>query len=113
MQSASSLVPAAAGQSRPQSAAAADPDAGLVAARYLILGQSEPGLLPRLLEPFAKLGLCPARVHASSEAGDGSVVSVDLRLVGVSERTAELVEANLRRVIGVHQLIAAVDRMGA
>ncbi|MBS0241315.1 MAG: hypothetical protein JSS20_04005 [Proteobacteria bacterium] len=80
-----------------------------VSARYLVQGASDPGLLPRLVEPFAKLGTVPSRVHASREAGDGSDMTVDLRLNGVERRTAELIEVALRRVVGVRQLIAVVE----
>jgi hypothetical protein len=80
-----------------------------VSARFLVLGVSDPSLLPRLVEPFAKLGTVPSRVHASCESGDGSQMTVDLRLGGVAPRTAELIEYSLRRVVGVSQLIAVVE----
>lgn len=80
-----------------------------VAARFLVIGAADPGLLPRLLEPFAKLGCVPDRVHASREAGDGCEMTVDLRLGDVPGRTAELIENALRRVIGVGQLMAVIE----
>jgi hypothetical protein len=83
--------------------------AATVSARFLVMAEADPGLLPRLLEPFSKLGLVPSRVHASREDGDGSVVSVDLRMKDVAPRAAELVENSLRRVLGVSQLIAVVE----
>ena len=83
-----------------------------VHARFLLQGPADPGLLPRLLEPFAKLGTVPTRVHATREAGDGSEMSIDLRLAGVAPRTAELIEIALRRVIGVSQLIAVIETAG-
>ena len=89
------------------SAGSANPDA--VSARFLVHAPSDPGLLPRLVEPFSKLGTVPSRVHASCESGDGSQMTVDLRLAGVAPRTAELVELALRRVVGVSLLIAVVE----
>jgi hypothetical protein len=83
--------------------------AARVNARYLVVGASDPGFLSRLVEPMAKLGEVPTRVHASREAGDGSEVSVDLRLSAISPRTAELVENALRRIVGVRQVIAVVE----
>ena len=80
-----------------------------VHARYLVVAPADPGLLPRLLEPFSRLGTVPSRIHASAEAGDGSELTVDMRLVNVAPRTAELIEHALRRVVGVSQLIAVVD----
>lgn len=96
-------------QSTSVSAPAAAPHAAVVNARYLVVGPSDPGFLSRLVEPVAKLGEVPTRVHASREAGDGSQLSVDLRLGSVSPRTAELVENALRRIVGVHQVIAVVE----
>lgn len=84
-------------------------EASTVSARYLVQGPSDPGLLSRLVEPFAKLGTVPSRVHASCKSGDGSQMTVDLRLGGVAPRTAELIEHSLRRVVGVSQLIAVVE----
>lgn len=80
-----------------------------VAARFLVHAPADPGLLPRLIEPFAKLGQVPTRVHASREAGDGSELTVDLRVTRLAPRTAELIEFGLRRVVGVRQLIAVIE----
>ncbi len=78
-------------------------------ALFYVTGAADPGLLPRLIEPVAKLGYVPARVHASRESGDGSEVAVDLRLKGVSARAAQLVEHALRATVGVRQVIAVVE----
>ena len=80
-----------------------------VRAYFFVTAPAEPGLLPRLIEPVAKLGAVPSRVHASRESGDGSELSVDLRLAGVAPRTAELVEYALRAVVGVRQVMAVIE----
>ena len=94
---------AAAGARAPR----AEPDT--VRAFFFVSAPADPGLLPRLIEPVAKLGAVPSRVHASREWGDGSELSVDLRLTGVAPRTAELVEYALRAVVGVRQVLAVVE----
>ena len=81
-----------------------------VRAFFFVTAPADPGLLPRLIEPVAKLGAVPSRVHASREAGDGSELTVDLRLAGVPPRTADLVERALRAVVGVRQVMAVVER---
>ncbi|MGB3718926.1 MAG: hypothetical protein DIU63_06455 [Proteobacteria bacterium] len=78
-------------------------------ALFYVTGVADPGLLPRLIEPVAKMGHVPTRVHASRESGDGSEVAVDLRLKGVNRRTAQLVEHALRATVGVRQVIAVVE----
>ena len=80
-----------------------------VRAFFFVTAPADPGLLPRLIEPIAKLGAVPSRVHASREAGDGSELTVDLRLAGVAPRTAELVEHALRAIVGVRQVMAVVE----
>jgi hypothetical protein len=83
-----------------------------VDARYLVQGPADPGLLPRLVEPFSKLGTVPTRVHASCEAGDGSEMTVDLRLARADARTAHLIELALRRIVGVRQITAVLEASG-
>ena len=84
-----------------------------VRAYFFVSAPADPGLLPRLIEPVAKLGAVPARVHASREAGDGSEFTVELRLAGVAPRTADLVGRALRAVVGVRQVMAVVEAEGA
>lgn len=91
------------------SAGVATPRAATVRAYFFVTAPADPGLLPRLMAPVARLGAVPSRVHASSEAGDGSEFSVDLRLTGVAPRTAELIEYALRAVVGVRQVMAVVE----
>lgn len=81
-----------------------------VRAFFFVTAPADPGLLPRVIEPVSKLGAVPSRVHASREAGDGSELTVDLRLAGVSPRTADLVERALRAVVGVRQVMAVIER---
>ena len=80
-----------------------------VRAFFFVTAPADPGLLPRLIEPVAKLGAVPSRIHASREWGDGSELSVELRLAGVAPRTAELVEFALRAVVGVRQVMALIE----
>ena len=80
-----------------------------VRAYFFISAPVDPGLLPRLIEPVAKLGAVPTRMHASRESGDGSELTVDLRLRGVAPRTVELIGRALRAVVGVRRVKAVVE----
>ena len=80
-----------------------------VRAYFFVTAPADPGLLSRVIEPVAKLGTVPTRVHATRESGDGSEVTVDLRLAGVSLRTADLVERALRAIVGVRQVMAVIE----
>lgn len=80
-----------------------------VKAIFFVDADADFGMLPRLLLPFAKLGVAPTRVHASTEDGDGGEMRVDLRAAGVSRRTAHLLDKALRGTVGVRSVIALVE----
>ncbi len=88
---------------------AAPPNAENVKAIYFVTAEAGPGLAPRLVEPFAKLGLVPARIHMSTEQRGGEEIAADLRTGDVSRRVAHLIDKALRRVVGVRQVIMLVD----
>lgn len=80
-----------------------------VQALFFVTAQADPGIAPRLIEPFAKRGLVPVRAHISSEDGGGETISADLRVRGVTRDTAGSIEKALRAIIGVRQVIALVE----
>jgi len=82
---------------------------GRVKVIYFVDADADFGVLPRLLQPLAKLGVAPVRVHASTENGDGAEMRVDLRIAGVSARTAHLLDKALRGTVGVRSVIALVE----
>ena len=90
-------------------AASGVPSNSLVKAYFLVSGPAEPGLVPRVADCVAKLGLVPRRLHASSESGDGSEIACDLRVEAVAHDEAERLEGLLRRLIGVNHVVAVVE----
>jgi hypothetical protein len=81
----------------------------VVKALYFVTADADPNLLPRLIEPFAKLGFVPDRVHADREEFQNHTLRVDLRLAGLSNRYAMLIEKALRSVIGVQSVITVLE----
>lgn len=82
---------------------------GTVDAIYFVAADAEPGMVPRLVEPFAKMSVVPVRIHISSEDGDGAELSADLRIANVTQQTAMLIEKALRRIVGVQQVITVTE----
>jgi len=78
-------------------------------AMFFVTADAGPGIAPRLVEPFAKHALVPARVHISSEDGAGEDISADLRVRDVSRKTAQTIEKALRAIIGVRQVITLAE----
>ena len=72
--------------------------AAAVAARFLVLADASPGLLPRLLQPFAKRDLTPDFMRCTRE---GEVMRAELALHAVEAGFVHLVAGNLGQVVGV------------
>jgi hypothetical protein len=68
-----------------------------VPARFVVLAEPYPGLLPRLLEPFAKRDLTPDALRARRE---GEAMRVEVALDAVDPGVVHLIEGNLRQVVG-------------
>ncbi len=89
------------------SAAAPSASAGTLPARtyFFVSGETGSELLPRVLLPFAKLGLAPYRVHASAEHGAGEEMTIELRFSGLEPETADLLALRCRSVVGVRSVM--------
>lgn len=69
-----------------------------VAVRFMLDADPAPGLLPRLLQPFAKRDLTPDRMW--SHRLDGTM-HVEIACEAMPGEVVHLVEGNLRSVVGV------------
>jgi hypothetical protein len=69
--------------------------------RFLLMADPEPGLLPRLLAPFARRGLIPDLVLAR-RAGDA--LAVEIAMDAMPGEMLHLVEGNLRQVVGLRSV---------
>jgi hypothetical protein len=72
-----------------------------VVVRFFINADAEPGLLPRLLQPFAKRDLTPDTFLARCT---GDEMDVEIALNSVPRDIVHLIEGNLRQIIGVRHI---------
>jgi hypothetical protein len=72
-----------------------------VAVRFMLETDAAPGLLSRLLQPFAKRDLIPDRMW-SHRAGE--TLHVEIAMAEMPGEVVHLVEGNLRQVVGVRSL---------
>ena len=70
--------------------------------RFLLDAECSPGLLPRVLQPFAKRDLIPDRMW-SHRSGD--TVHIEIAVEAMPDEEIHLVEGNLRQIVGVRQVI--------
>jgi acetolactate synthase regulatory subunit len=72
---------------------------------FELLADAEPGLLPRVLAPFAKRDLVPDQVHARRE---GTALLVEVGMEAMPSGMMHLVESNLRQIVGVRRVAAVL-----
>lgn len=83
-------------------------DSPAVAARFTVMADAFPGLLPRILEPFAKRDLVPDTVRA---ARDGDVMRTEISLASMPLEMVSLVAGNLGQIVGVRHVEAMEGRI--
>ena len=76
-------------------------ECGAVTVRFLLEAEPCPGLLPRILQPFAKRHLVPDDVRSQRVADD---LLIDVLMEAVSATVAQLIEGNLRQIVGVRRV---------
>ena len=72
-----------------------------VAVRFMLDADVAPGLLSRLLQPFARRDLVPDRMW-SHRAGD--TMHVEIAMEAMPDDAVHLIEGNLRQVVGVRSM---------
>jgi acetolactate synthase small subunit len=71
------------------------------AVRFNLVAEAAPGLLPRLLAPFARRDLTPDSIEARRE---GEEMHVQIAMAAMPAEMVHLVEGNLRQVVGVRSV---------
>jgi hypothetical protein len=69
--------------------------------RFLLDADSSPGLLSRLLQPYAKRDLVPDRMWSHRS---GETMHVEIAMEAMPAEVVHLVEGNLRQVVGVRSV---------
>lgn len=67
--------------------------------RFLVTADADPGLLPRILQVFAKRSLVPGTLHADRLSAD--LLSIDLNVPAMPAARAMHIAACLRETVGV------------
>lgn len=96
----SSPMPAAA-------APAADGNPSPAFVSYTVSAQAEPGVMPRVLELFAKRGLVPQKWHS---AVSGSLLTIDVQMAGLDRDLADYIARCMRQVFGVETVLTSESR---
>ena len=79
------------------------------AARFTVTADASPGLLPRLLMPFAKRDLVPDGLEFHRT---GDSVRADIQMAAMPAEMVHVVEGNLRQVVGVTRVACVQEITG-
>ena len=90
---------AAAGRLAPR-AAQADPDPLYC---FCVLAAADPGVMPRVLQQFAKRNLVPARWYSRVVAGGG--LEIDVQVAALSPEEGDYIAQCLRRLVDVEAVL--------
>ncbi len=86
----------------PPSAARAAADSNLAEVAYFFVdARAEPGVMPRVLELFAKRGLVPSRWHSAVADGDPQRLTIDIQVHGMATQIGEYIAAAMRQIASV------------
>ena len=81
---------------------ATDPETSAAGACFAVTAAASPGVMPRVLELFAKRGLVPTEWHAET---DGKRLAIDIRMAGLEPRLAGYIGACLRQIHLVERVL--------
>jgi acetolactate synthase small subunit len=72
---------------------------------FSVTAEAEPGVMPRVLELFAKRGLVPSLWH--SKVAPTGELTIDLQMNGMEAPLARQIAQSLRQVWGVSTVLTA------
>ena len=73
---------------------------------FTVQARAEPGVMPRVMELFAKRGLVPDFWHS---AVSGAALSIEIRIAGIERDTFDYIARCMRQIVGVDTVLTASD----
>ena len=74
---------------------------------FSVLGEADPGLMPRVMQLFSKRGLVPARWHASRQGDTGEELVIDVQVTDMGPELAQRIGRSLRQLWGVEMVLVS------
>src|SRR5262244_906555 len=87
-------------------ATAADDDLPATAC-FSVHARAEPGVMPRVLELFAKRGLVPSAWHSSTSGTEDAALTIDIQMSGLDRDVTEYIAACLRQIAFVEVVLTS------
>jgi acetolactate synthase small subunit len=90
----------------PSLATVAAPEEREATAAFSVHTRAEPGIMPRLIELFAKRGLVPTRWH-SALSRDERDLSIEIEMKGLAREMTDYIAACMRQIVGVEVVLTS------
>lgn len=79
---------------------------------FSVYARAEPGVMPRVLELFAKRGLVPSRWRSAVSGTDQVQLTIDIEMSGLGRDIADYMAACLRQIASVERVLATCREPG-
>ena len=79
-----------------------DEDAPPLTVSFSVQARAEPGVMPRVVELFAKRGLVPQKWHSIAA---GPALTIDVQIDGVGRDLGDYMARCMRQIIGVETVL--------
>jgi acetolactate synthase small subunit len=90
----------------PLLATVADDDPSVTAC-FSVHAHAEPGVMPRVLELFAKRGLVPSHWESATVGDDHSELTIDIQMRDLGRETVDYIAACLRQIVFVKVVLTS------
>jgi acetolactate synthase small subunit len=92
----------------PAAAPSADDDSDPLFVSYTVQARAEPGVMPRVVELFAKRGLVPHSWHSTAA---GQLLTIDVTVGGLGRELCEYIARCMRQITGVDTVLTSDTRL--
>src|ERR1700693_4816715 len=84
-----------------------DGDAPPLSVCFSVQARAEPGVMPRVVELFAKRGLVPQKWHSTAS---GSALTIEVQMGGLGRALADYIARCMRQITGVETVLTSETR---
>jgi acetolactate synthase small subunit len=79
---------------------------------FSVHAQAEPGVMPRVLELFAKRGLVPSCWRSAVSGADQARLTIEIQMSGLGHEVSEYIAACLRQIASVESVLTLCRNRG-
>jgi acetolactate synthase small subunit len=74
---------------------------------FSVHARAEAGVMPRVLELFAKRGLVPSSWRSATSGPDQSLLTIEVRMCGLQGEVMDYIGACLRQIVDVEAVLTS------